>query len=203
MVGKNDALNKHITRTCKKLGLEAVLQSGDSYFAVVFDTPEKRDRSLEALRAKKFRLDSKAVSLQIMPFGVPDEAANTIWTIRGGYGDTTEKISGAIRTQFGSEKEAEAFFGKVTVKKVLQNEVPNGQFMARIDKPAPWIGKQLKMGNDFRLITCEPATRCRFCSQKEHCSWDCEESTSFSLQTPGTVCTVSTPQVRPKQPAPR
>jgi hypothetical protein len=49
---KNDALNKHISRTYKKLGLEAVLQSGDSYFAVAFETPENRDRALETLRAK-------------------------------------------------------------------------------------------------------------------------------------------------------
>ncbi|KAJ9488760.1 hypothetical protein VN97_g4515 [Penicillium thymicola] len=94
---KNDALNKHISRTRKKVGLEAVLQSGDSYFAVVFVTPDNRDRALEILRAKKFRLDSEVVSLQVMPFGVPDEAANTVWTVRGGYGDTAEKIAGAIR----------------------------------------------------------------------------------------------------------
>lgn len=53
-----------------------------------------------------------------MPFGVPDEAANTVWTIRGGYGDTADKIAGAIRAQFSAEKDAEAFFGKVTVKRV-------------------------------------------------------------------------------------
>ncbi|KAJ5037803.1 hypothetical protein N7489_003714 [Penicillium chrysogenum] len=95
---KNDALNKHIWRTYKKLELEAVLQSGDSYFAVVLKTPENRDRALETLRAKKVRLDSEVVSLQVMPFGVPDEAANTVWTVRGWYGDTAEKIAGAIRT---------------------------------------------------------------------------------------------------------
>ena len=58
---KNDELNKHIARSCKKFGLEAVLQSGDSYFAVVFDTTENRDRALEALRAKKLCLDSVVV----------------------------------------------------------------------------------------------------------------------------------------------
>lgn len=31
-------------------------------------------------------------------------------------------------------------------------EIPNGQFMACFDKPAPWLGKQLRMGSDFRLI---------------------------------------------------
>ncbi|KAJ5927578.1 hypothetical protein N7516_009351 [Penicillium verrucosum] len=75
---KNDELNKYVARTCKKLGLEAVLQSGDSYFAVVFETPENRDLALETLRAKNFRLDSEVVPIQIMPFGVPDEAANTV-----------------------------------------------------------------------------------------------------------------------------
>jgi hypothetical protein len=180
---------------------------------------------------------------------------------RFGYGDTTEKISGAIRTQFGSEKEAEAFFGKVTVKtRIVQivfaasSGTPNGiicsdtafesrrNFLARSasrdrshtgtpQRRSPALfglssevkkklkrssarsrlrshelpirdfilqnllnrdlaeerfsffftselspNKQLKMGNDFRLITCEPATRCRFCSQKEHCSWDCDLS---------------------------
>lgn len=33
------------------------------------------------------------------------------------------------------------------------NDIPNGQFMACFDKPAPWLGKQLRIGNDFRLIT--------------------------------------------------
>lgn len=63
-------------------------------------------------------MDSEAVSILVMPFGVPDEAANTVWTIRGGYGDTADKIAGAIRAQFSAEKDAEAFFGKVTVKRV-------------------------------------------------------------------------------------
>lgn len=74
--------------------------------------------------------------------------------------------------------------------------------MVRFDKPAPWLGKQLQMANGFRLITCEPANRCRFCGQKEHGPWDCEETSTFSLLAPGTVCTVSTPLGRPKQPAP-
>ena len=120
----------------------------------------------------------------------------------GGYGDTTEKIAGAIRAQFGDDKDAEAFCSKVTVKRVLQYDIPNGQFMVRFNKPAPWLGKQLQMANGFRLITCEPANRCRFCGQKEHGPWDCEETSTFSLLAPGTVYTVSTPLGRPKQPAP-
>ncbi|KOS39344.1 hypothetical protein ACN38_g9816 [Penicillium nordicum] len=68
---------------------------------------------------------------------------------------TTEKIAGAIRAQFSNEKDADTFYGKATVKRVLQNDIPNGQFMVRFDKPAPWLGKQLKMGNDVstRLST--------------------------------------------------
>ncbi|KAJ6127892.1 hypothetical protein N7471_009109 [Penicillium samsonianum] len=55
-----------------------------------------------------------------MPFGIPDEAACTLWTVRGGYGDTVEKIAGAIRSQFSGakEEEAEAFFSTVAVKSV-------------------------------------------------------------------------------------
>lgn len=93
----NGLLNKHIVHVGKKLGLQAVLQSGDPYFVAVFEDTANRDMALEALKAKKFRLGNEVVALTVMPFGVPDQSTNTIWTIRGGYEDTTERTAGGLR----------------------------------------------------------------------------------------------------------
>lgn len=79
---------------------------------------ENRTKAVETLRTKKLRLDSETVALTVMPFGIPDEAACTLWTVRGGYGDTVEKIAGAIRSEFSGAKETEAFFSTVAVKSV-------------------------------------------------------------------------------------
>jgi hypothetical protein len=113
---------------------------------------------LEALNANKFRLGSEAVALTIIPFGVPDESTNTIWTIRGGYEDTTERIVGALRNPFSTAKDAEPFYTKAVVKRVIQDDVPNGQFVVKFEKPTPWIGEHLQLKEDFRLITCEPGS---------------------------------------------
>jgi hypothetical protein len=58
---------------------------------------------------------------------------------------------------FSTAKDTEPFF-KAVVKQVLQNDVPNGQFVVKFEKPTPWIGKHLPLKHGFRLITCEPAT---------------------------------------------
>ncbi|KAJ6180904.1 hypothetical protein N7519_011365 [Penicillium mononematosum] len=88
---------------------------------------------------------------------IPDESTDTIWTIRGGYEETLERIAGAFL--FSTARAAEPFFTKEIVKRVIQNDVPNGQFIIGFDKLTPWIGKHIQMKQYFRLITCEPANR--------------------------------------------
>lgn len=66
----NDLPNKHVAAACRKLGLQVVLQSGDAYFTVVFDTTENRDNAFGILRTKRFRLSSEVVALLVMLLGV-------------------------------------------------------------------------------------------------------------------------------------
>lgn len=91
------------------------------------------------------------VVLTVIPFGVPGEGTNTIWTVRGGYEDSTQRIAGALRNLFSNSKDTEPFYAKAVVKRVLQNEVPNGQFVVKFEKPTPWIGKHLPVKEGFRL----------------------------------------------------
>ncbi|KAJ5472941.1 hypothetical protein N7530_006942 [Penicillium desertorum] len=49
----------------KRLGPQAELQSGDSYFAAVFEDTANRDKALEALKAKKFRLGNDVPRVKV------------------------------------------------------------------------------------------------------------------------------------------
>lgn len=50
-------------------GLSIVVQAADSYFAVLYDTREKRDEALGVLGSKVFRVDGGVMPFTVAKFG--------------------------------------------------------------------------------------------------------------------------------------
>lgn len=66
---------------------EHVSPGGDSYLCV-FKSTDARDRAINTLKGKKFRVENQEQAIVVQKFGVQENATNTVWVITGTFGVT-------------------------------------------------------------------------------------------------------------------
>lgn len=144
--------------------------SGDAFYVALFADAKKKDAALGKLRLTTYKVGGKVVKLVANTFGAPDKSV--IWTIPAGLLRNANDVSAAIPELFHERKSA--WTGTFEVKQTLIGNADKGVYSVRFSSPPPWLGKQIMIKGVIKLITAEPAGKCRLCGANSHTSWDCD-----------------------------
>jgi len=162
-------------------GLQAVIPSADSFFAVVFDTTSSRDKGLKSLKkVAALEHNGKKVQLVIHPFGQKTGGKGLVWTVPVGPLDTPNDLVLGLRELLVEEP---VLTNGLEIRQVLFDKVYTGTLSVRFPSPPPWKGKHVTVKGRTRLITVEAPDKCRLCNSLEHSSWDCDDNTRHALGT--------------------
>lgn len=164
-------------------GLETLIKSAGSYYAVVFDTTINRDNALKYLNQEVYKYEDKPVQLTIEAFGVQAQEGNVIWLIQAGPLDTYTTVTTAVEMHI-QQNYPNGYTCTIKVFPKLENGIKTGNWAVEFDKaPEPTaFKKQLKTNNgDHWYISQEPASICRFCRSPGHTIVQCKEGAYKSV----------------------
>lgn len=155
-------------------GLEAIVASGDSYYAVVLDTTEHRDKALAKMLKSSYKgKDGEPIKTIYHKFGDPAGDIRTIWTIAvGPLGGNLKKVRDAVIAHVS--KLSPGYSTTFVLRKKLECETFSGTVAIRFEDPPPDFKKQMVINGMVSLVTQEPPNTCRFCGCSGHDIFGCE-----------------------------
>jgi hypothetical protein len=132
-------------------GLVRIQSSAESFYIVLFETPDQRDNAIDLIGKASFVVNNEHVPIVAHAFGDHSSKPNVIWTVAAGTLATTSSVRDAViqhlRTHFPD------FQTSFTVWEKMVYGCCNGEWAVRFDVPPPKFIKQMKIDNETFLIT--------------------------------------------------
>ncbi|RKF56516.1 hypothetical protein OnM2_080052 [Erysiphe neolycopersici] len=163
-------------------GLKAIAPSGSSYYALLFETEDRKDRALTKIGRSSFKWDGVMYKLIVHSFGGNPAGDEVILQISANLFATGPEVRDSIIEHYLQVDPLHS--GPFIVRQVHDNDMPTGKWAVKFETKGPQkFAKQMKMGAITVLVSQEPQGTCRLCGNSGHNLFSCTTKGEKELGT--------------------
>jgi hypothetical protein len=160
------ALHQHLVSSLLAYEATKLVQSGYSYYAVIFDSKVDRDSGARTLKEKPFLFEGEDIALTVENFVNSCFNCITILRFPASISDTPEAVMEAFKTLFKSADQ------KCPVLNIMKRAAPFDMWTVIFVSTVTWLPKQLLIGTTSRVVRKEESL-CAVCFENSQSPWSC------------------------------
>ncbi|KAL1982993.1 hypothetical protein VTN96DRAFT_608 [Rasamsonia emersonii] len=147
-------------------GCVKIIASATSYYALIYDTQQHQDRSLEKLQKKTFECNSTEIPTSYAKFGDVGENGPHAWVVAVGPTHTAVDIQAGLNKKF---KERGPVIPAYVIREVLAGKISTATFVIIFPTPTQSLGRSINVGpTQDRCNIKKEGARCALCNRKGH-----------------------------------